>query len=78
MSWLHLVDTNPAQIALARFKLHLLETAAPEERLALNGRVEQVVQKGVYSRDELLAEVRALVRASIRGADDGRSSGGER
>ena len=34
---LHLVDPNPAQIALSRLKLRLLETAEPEERLALLG-----------------------------------------
>jgi signal transduction histidine kinase/CheY-like chemotaxis protein len=41
----------------------------PEERLKLNGWVEQVLQKGAYSRDELLAEVRALVRASVNHAE---------
>lgn len=34
---LHLVDPNPAQLALCRLKLHLLRTAAPEERHALLG-----------------------------------------
>jgi CheY-like chemotaxis protein len=38
---------------------------SPEERLRLNGRVEHVLQKGAYAREELLAEVRALVRASV-------------
>jgi S-adenosylmethionine-diacylglycerol 3-amino-3-carboxypropyl transferase len=33
------VDPNPAQIALARVKLHLLRTAAPSDRLALLGHV---------------------------------------
>jgi len=37
VSWLHLVDSNPSQIALARLKLYLLETAKPEARLALLG-----------------------------------------
>ncbi|MFN8634965.1 MAG: response regulator [Chloroflexota bacterium] len=36
-----------------------------EERQKLNGRVEQVLQKGAYSREELLAEVQAAVRASV-------------
>jgi GAF domain-containing protein/CheY-like chemotaxis protein len=36
-----------------------------QERLGLNGRVEQVLRKGAYARGELLAEVRALVRASV-------------
>jgi hypothetical protein len=30
--------------------------------------VEQVLQKGAYSRDELLVQVRAAVRASIEHA----------
>jgi len=34
---LHLVDPNPAQIALARLKLHLLASASLDERLALLG-----------------------------------------
>src|SRR5262249_18041697 len=34
---LHLVDTNPAQLALTRLKLHLLSHEAPPERLALLG-----------------------------------------
>ena len=33
----HLVDPNPAQLALTRLKLRLLKTAAPGERLALLG-----------------------------------------
>jgi signal transduction histidine kinase/DNA-binding response OmpR family regulator len=41
----------------------------PEERLKLNGWVEQVLQKGAYSREELLGEVRALVRASVERHD---------
>jgi len=44
----------------------------PEERMKLNGWVEQVLQKGAYSREELLADVRALVRASVDHADDPR------
>ena len=36
-----------------------------EERARLNGRVEQVLRKGAYSRDELLARVRAAVRSSV-------------
>ncbi|MCI0376821.1 MAG: BtaA family protein [Gemmataceae bacterium] len=34
---LHLVDPNPAQLALTRLKLHLLRVAQTEERLALLG-----------------------------------------
>lgn len=37
VSHLHLVDPNPSQLALARLKLHLLETAPPERRLAVMG-----------------------------------------
>ncbi|HLO49316.1 MAG TPA: response regulator [Kamptonema sp.] len=37
----------------------------PGERLHLNGYVEQILQKGVYSRDVLLRDVRALVNASL-------------
>ncbi len=36
---LHLVDANPAQIALSRLKLRLLATTSPAERLALLGHV---------------------------------------
>lgn len=35
------------------------------ERLRLNGWVEQVLQKGAYTRGELFAEVRALVRSTV-------------
>jgi S-adenosylmethionine-diacylglycerol 3-amino-3-carboxypropyl transferase len=34
---LHLVDMNPAQIALCRLKLHLLQIASPQERAAILG-----------------------------------------
>jgi CheY-like chemotaxis protein len=44
----------------------------PEERLRLNGWVERVLQKGAYSRDRLLGEVRSLVRATL--SDANRSS----
>jgi len=37
----------------------------PVERLHLNGYVEQILQKGVYSRDALLRDIRALVNASL-------------
>jgi S-adenosylmethionine-diacylglycerol 3-amino-3-carboxypropyl transferase len=37
VSRLHLVDPNPAQIALARLKLSLLVTATPTERLSILG-----------------------------------------
>ena len=36
-----------------------------EDRARLNGHVEKVVQKGAYERDQLLAEVRALLAASV-------------
>ena len=40
---LHLVDPNPAQIALSRLKLRLLMTACPMERLSLLGHVPMSV-----------------------------------
>jgi len=36
-----------------------------EDHRRLNGSVERILQKGAYGREELLAEVRRLVRASI-------------
>jgi len=44
-----------------------------EERRRLNGKVEKVIQKGAYSREALLGEVRHLVQASVerRGARPG-------
>jgi CheY-like chemotaxis protein len=39
----------------------------PEDRLRLNGSVERILQKGAYCREELLQEVRDLVRSvSVR------------
>ena len=37
-----------------------------EDRLRLNGYVEAILQKGAYSREELMTEVRNLVAASVR------------
>ncbi len=37
LSHLHLVDANPAQIALTRIKLHLLQTTSPLERARILG-----------------------------------------
>ncbi|MBK9711652.1 MAG: response regulator [Kouleothrix sp.] len=37
-----------------------------EDRLRLNGYVEKILQKGAYSRAELLDEVRSLVEACVR------------
>ena len=37
-----------------------------KDRLRLNGYVEKVLQKGAYSREELLAEVRDLVASVVR------------
>jgi GAF domain-containing protein/DNA-binding response OmpR family regulator len=39
---------------------------SPEDHERLNGSVARVLQKGAYSREALLAEVRALVAASVR------------
>jgi CheY-like chemotaxis protein len=38
----------------------------PEDRQRLNGSVEKILQKGAYSREELIGEVRNLVTASMR------------
>jgi CheY-like chemotaxis protein len=40
-----------------------------EERRRLNGNVERVIQKGAYTREALLADVREIVRASIERLD---------
>ena len=37
-----------------------------EDRQRLNGSVEKILQKGAYSREELIREVRDLVKASLR------------
>ncbi len=37
-----------------------------EDRLRLNGRVQKVLQKGAYTKEALLNEVRDLVKSSIR------------
>jgi len=38
----------------------------PDDRQRLNGYVEQILQKGVYSQEALLHEVRHLVAAGVR------------
>ena len=38
----------------------------PDERRRLNGTVEQILQKGGYTREELLREIRDLVAACVR------------
>ncbi|MBC7814683.1 MAG: ammonium transporter [Burkholderiales bacterium] len=43
-----------------------------DERLHLNGYVERILQKGAYSRDELLREVRNLVHYSIQSRNESR------
>jgi GAF domain-containing protein/DNA-binding response OmpR family regulator len=42
-----------------------------EDRQRLNGRVERVLQKGAYTREALLAEVREHVSASVRRRREG-------
>ena len=43
-----------------------------EDQLRLDGYVESILDKGVYTRDELLSEVRDLMEAAIdRGAKTG-------
>jgi signal transduction histidine kinase/CheY-like chemotaxis protein len=47
----------------------------PEDRRRLNGYVEQTLQKGAYSREELLREVRDLVATRVRaGPPDGQKT----
>jgi PAS domain S-box-containing protein len=41
-----------------------------EDRLRLNGYVEKILQKGAYSRGELLAEVRNLVELCVRNGSE--------
>ena len=41
---------------------------AAEDRLRLGGYVQKIIQKGAYSREELLAEVRRLVTGSLHQA----------
>jgi CheY-like chemotaxis protein len=38
----------------------------PEDRQRLNGAVEKILQKGAYSREELIREIHDLVTASMR------------
>ena len=43
----------------------------PEDRQRLNGYVEQILQKGAYSREELLHEIYHLVAACVRSGRSG-------
>jgi S-adenosylmethionine-diacylglycerol 3-amino-3-carboxypropyl transferase len=52
---LHLVDPNPAQLALARLKLRLLETESPPDRLALLGHVPMPTEGRAPRLESLLA-----------------------
>jgi S-adenosylmethionine-diacylglycerol 3-amino-3-carboxypropyl transferase len=54
---LHLVDPNPAQLALTRLKLRLLETAATADRLRILGHAPM---PAVQRRARLTAELDAL------------------
>ena len=38
----------------------------PDDRRRLNGYVERILQKGAYSREELLREIHHLVAACVR------------
>jgi signal transduction histidine kinase/DNA-binding response OmpR family regulator len=42
------------------------KTLTPEDRIQLSGYVEKILQKGAFTRDDLLAEVRDLVRQCLR------------
>jgi CheY-like chemotaxis protein len=44
------------------------KTLTPEERLRLNGAVATIMQKGTYTCDTLLHQVRALVPAAVQSA----------
>jgi S-adenosylmethionine-diacylglycerol 3-amino-3-carboxypropyl transferase len=57
LSRLHLIDPNPAQIALCRLKLRLLETTATGERLALLGHVPMPIAERSL---RLMAELESL------------------
>jgi S-adenosylmethionine-diacylglycerol 3-amino-3-carboxypropyl transferase len=57
LSRLHLIDPNPAQLALARLKLRLLATAAPAERLTMLGHGAMAVAE---RKRRLEAELKAL------------------
>ena len=53
---LHVVDPNPAQMALTRLKLRLLETTGPAQRLALLGHAPMApVDRSARLTDELVA-----------------------
>src|SRR5262245_5832347 len=54
---LHLVDPNPAQLALARFKLRLLQTSDPAKRLGLLGHASM---PATQRQARLAAELHAL------------------
>ena len=43
----------------------------PEDRQRLNGYVEQILQKGAYSREELLHEIYHLVAACVQSGCSG-------
>jgi hypothetical protein len=42
------------------------KTLTADDRRRLNGHVQQLLEKGAYSRDALLREVRDMVRARAR------------
>jgi CheY-like chemotaxis protein len=48
-----------------------------EDHRRLNGSVERILQKGAYGRDDLLAEIRRLVRVSIEQRRAGEQGSGE-
>ena len=53
---LHCVDPNPAQLALTRLKLRLLETTGPEDRFALLGHAPMAqIDRAARLTDELAA-----------------------
>jgi S-adenosylmethionine-diacylglycerol 3-amino-3-carboxypropyl transferase len=57
---LHLVDFNPAQLALTRVKLHLLRHATPNERLALLGHLPMKPAERTQALGKILDTERLL------------------
>jgi CheY-like chemotaxis protein len=63
--FIHAVRENPEWRSLPIVVVTALDLT-PADHLRLNGYVEQILQKGTYSRDKLLHEVHDLVLTCIR------------
>ena len=64
-SLLHLVDPNPAQMALSQLKLQLLTSANLEERLALLGHIPMESEKRKQELEKRLAKSGLRVWLSV-------------